>query len=76
MEHRITLTKQEAFGLSSKLKILGTSFVKDEYAGVKRIRTEEDGITEKEYKTPVKDIIYRYSSSCELGNIKNIWRHI
>ena len=73
MEHRILLTKQEAFELSAKLKIIGTSFVKDEYTGTKRIRNDDNGITTKVYETPVKGIIYRYSSAAELGNIKNIW---
>ena len=73
MEHRIVLTKQEAFELSSKLKVLSVSFVSDEYTGIKRIRTEENLVTEKEYITPVKGIIYRYSSSCELDNVKKIW---
>ena len=73
MEHRIVLTKQEAFELTSKLKILNTTFVKDEYTGTKRFRTEPDGVIEKEYETPVKGIIYRYSSAAELGEIKNIW---
>ncbi len=73
MEHRIALTKQEAFKLSALLKIKGTSFVKDEYTGTKRIRTEGAEVTEIEYKTPIKGVIYRYSSHCELGDIKNIW---
>jgi len=73
MEHRIVLTKEEAFDLSSKLKILGAGYVRDEYTGTKRYRTDETGIREKDYETPVNGIIHRFSSKCELRDIKNVW---
>ncbi len=57
MEHRIALTKAEALELSSKLKILGVGYVKDEYTGTKRCRTDETGVREKDYETPVTGTI-------------------
>lgn len=48
MEHRIVLTKEEAFELTKRLKILSTEFVKDEYTGLKRLRYEGNKVTEKE----------------------------
>jgi hypothetical protein len=74
MEHRIALTNQEAFELSQKLQILSTGYVKDEYTGRKRIRLNKiDNIIEKDYETPVKGTIHRFSSLCKLDIIDNIW---
>ncbi len=74
MEHRIILTNQEAFDLSQRLQILSTGYVKDEYTGTKRIRLDKvNNISEKDYETPVKGIIHRFSSLCRLGNIENVW---
>ena len=73
VEYRIVLTDEEAIELSSKLIFLETGFVKDEYTGGKRIRTTETEVLEKEYKTPVKGTVYRFSSKCKLGNIDNVW---
>lgn len=73
MEYRILLNNEEATELSSRLKFLETGFVKDEYTGQKRIRTTENGVSEKEYITPVNGTIYRFSSKCRLRNIKNVW---
>ena len=67
------LTQVEATELSKKLKFLSTSFVRDEYTGEKRIRTDECGVREKEYETLVKGSVMRFSSECELGAIKNVW---
>jgi len=57
MEYRIALTKQEAFELSSKLKILGTNFVKNEYTGTKRIRTNKNDRFEIEFEGEVPEEI-------------------
>ncbi len=56
-----------------RLRIVSISFVKDEYTGLKRIRTDENGIREKEYITPVQGIIYRYSSLCYLDGHTKVW---
>lgn len=57
MEHRIALTKAEALELSGKLNTLGVGYVRDEYTGTKRYRTDETGVREKDYKTPVTGTI-------------------
>ncbi len=77
MEYRIVLTDKEAFELSSRLTFLSTVYVRDKYTGQKRIRTDESGETEeKAYETPVKGVIHRFSSKCELENIEDIWFEI
>jgi len=74
MEHRIVLTPKEAAKLSSKLTFIDTTYVKDQYTGEKRIRTDETGKhEEKEYETPVTGTIERFSSKCALGDITDIW---
>ncbi len=76
MEHRILLTNEEAFELSSKLEFIDTSYVRDEYTGAKRIRLSPQGIVEKEYETPVKGVIHRFSSLCKMGDIEDIYFEI
>ncbi len=76
MEHRIHLTTEEAYDLSQKLEFLETSYVRDEYTGTKRIRQDSKGTEDKEYRTPVKGIVHRFSSLCRMGNIENIWFEI
>lgn len=73
MEYRIKLTKDEAISLANRLEFLSSGFIKDEYTGKKRIRTDEGGTTEKKYITPIKGLIFRFSSKCRLGEIKDIW---
>lgn len=74
MEHRVVLSDQEALEMSSKLKFLSVSYVVDEYTGKKRIRRDETGKPrEKDYETPVKGVIHRFSASCTLGEIEDIW---
>lgn len=74
MEHRILLTQKEAFELSKKLEFIGVGYVKDEYTGEKRLRIDETKeIREKDYPTPVKGTIVRFSSKCKLGSIENVW---
>jgi len=73
MEHRVVLTKEEAFELSSKLNVLSVGYVRDEYTGLKRFRTDASGASEKDQETPVRGIVYRFSSKCELGGIKGVW---
>lgn len=72
MEYRIVLTNREAAELSKKLVFLDTGFVKDEYTGEKRIRIDSDGTRGKEYKTPVKGTIYRFSSRCKFEDTE-LW---
>lgn len=72
MEYRIVLTNKEAANLSKKLVFLETGFVKDEYTGEKRIRTDSEGAREKEYITPVNGIIYRFSAKCKLDGV-DVW---
>lgn len=72
MEYRIVLKSEEIFSLSQRLKFKNVSYVKDEYTGRKRIRTDESGIKEKEYETPVKGVIHRFSAQCELEEYK-VW---
>lgn len=76
MEYRISLTDEEAFELSNKLEFIDTSYVRDEYTGTKRIRLSPQGIIEKDYETPVKGVIHRFSSLCKMGDIENIWFEI
>ncbi len=77
MEHRILLTQQEAFELSQKLEFLEIGYVKDEYTGEKRIRTDNTKeIREKEYLTPKKGTIVRFSAKCKLGEIEDVWFEI
>ena len=76
MEHRIQLTTEEAHELSNKLEFLNTAYVRDEYTGLKRIRLSPEGISEKEYETPVKGIVHRFSSLCKMGDIEDIWFEI
>jgi len=73
MEHRVVLTNKDALSLSEKLTFLSTAYIKDVYTGEKRIRTGPNGIKEKEYPTLLKGIIYRFSSHCKMGDIKDIW---
>lgn len=75
MEYRIALTQEEAFELSKHLEVIEVSYVKDEYTGEKRIRTENKSkdIREKEYPTPVKGLVARFSAKCKLGDIEDIW---
>lgn len=73
MEYRIVLTEKEAFILAQKLAFLEVGFVKDVYTGDKRIRTDSGGTLEKEYKTPSKGIVYRFSARCRLDRINNVW---
>lgn len=74
MEYRIALTLEEAFNLSRRLKVIRTSWLRDEYTGERRIRTQEDGtIIEKDYLTSVKGTVFRMSSFCEFKGVKNVW---
>jgi len=73
MEHRVVLSNQEAFEIQSDLKILSTVFIKDEYTGTKRYRWDDDGERIKDYVTPVKGIIYKFTSACEYKGIKDVW---
>ena len=74
MEHRVLLTQEEAYELGKKLKFIRSYWVKDEYTGTKRFRIDESGsVREKDCLTPVKGIVVRISSKCELGGIKDIW---
>jgi len=74
MEYRIVLTDEEAFDLSSRLTFISVGYVRDEYTGEIRKRTDLTGkILDKEYKTPVKGVVYRFSAKCKLGDIENIW---
>lgn len=74
MEHRILLTQDEAFELSKVLEITGIGFVKDEYTGEKRFRTDETkAVREKDYITPVKGSIVRFSAKCKLNDIEDVW---
>ena len=41
MERGILLTQEETFELSKKLEFIGIGYVKDEYTGEKRLRTDE-----------------------------------
>jgi len=72
MEYRIVLTNKEAAELSDQLIFGEFGFVKDEYTGEKRIRTDSEGIREKEYKIPIKGIVYRFSTKCKLDGI-DVW---
>jgi len=74
MEHRVIITKKELLEILPNLKILSVGFVKDEYTGEKRTRSDEsEKIREKTYKTPVKGTTYRFSAECEYNDIKNVW---
>ena len=73
MEHRILLTQEEAYALSTRLNFIEVSWVKDEYTGSKRIRKATDGSGEKVYPTPVTGTTVRFSAKCELDGIENIW---
>ncbi len=73
MEHRVVLTNREAFEIQSKLKILSTVFIKDEYTGTKRYRWDDDGERIKDYVTPIKGMIYKFTSACEYKGIKDVW---
>ena len=73
MEHRVVLTNQEASELQENLKILTTVFLKDEYTGTKRHRWDDKGERVKDYETPVTGVIYKFTSSCEYKDIKDVW---
>ena len=73
MEHRVSLTDKEAFDLFSKLVILEVYRVTDEYTGEERIKTDERGTQKRDYKTPVKGVVHRFTSLSRLGEIENIW---
>ena len=73
MEHRVALTNQEAFEIQKNLKILLTTFIKDEYTGTKRYRWDGAGERVKNYETPVSGVIYKFTSACEYRGIKGVW---
>ncbi len=69
-EHRYILTEQDLKEFSPKLDVCYIAFIVDTYTGAKRVRKVRDKVTEKDYKTPVKGTIYRFSAYAFRGDNK------
>ena len=75
MEYRFVLKESEVFDLTKKFKFLSVCWIKDEYTGTKRFRTDDNGVREKSYKTPVKGVIFKFTALCEVDGYKVWFEH-